>query len=334
MQIFSPFPFKNNNKKINMKYLNNILEAVGNTPMVKLNKIGRGLKFNLFAKVEFTNPGGSAKDRIAVNIIDDARLRGAIKEGGTIVEATAGNTGAGLALAAAQRGYKCIFVVPDKMSDEKINLLKAYGAKIVKTRSDVPPDSPENYNVLADEIARNTPNSYRVGQFSNQLNPIAHYRGTGAEIYDQMDGRIDAFVAGIGTGGTITGVGKYLKERIAGVKIVGADPVGSILSGGSPAPYKVEGIGEDFFPETFSRETVDDYVRVSDAESFKFARRLAREEGILAGGSSGTALAAAIKYGEKLPEGANIVVMFVDSGRNYLSKIFSDEWIKQNNFDL
>ena len=316
-----------------MKYLNNILEAVGNTPIVKLNKIGKGLKFNLFAKIEAQNPGGSAKDRIAVAMLDDARMRGKLKEGGTIIEATAGNTGAGLAMAAAQRGYKSIFVVPDKMSDEKINLLKAYGARVIVTKTSVPADSPENYNVMADRLAREIPNSFRVGQFSNFANPLAHYNTTAPEIYSQMDGGIDAFVAGVGTGGTISGIGKYLKERIGGVKIVCADPEGSVLSGGDgKTGWKVEGIGEDFFPDTLNREIIDEYISVSDRESFYWARRLAREEGILAGGSSGTALAAAVKFGAKLKDGANIVVMFVDTGRNYLSKIFSDEWINQNGY--
>lgn len=315
-----------------MKYVESITETVGGTPLVKLNRFSRGLDFNIFAKVEYFNPGGSAKDRIALAMIEDAEKRGLLKKGSTIIEATAGNTGAGLAMIAARRGYKCVFVVPDKMSDEKINLLKAYGAGVITTRTDVTPDSPENYNNLADRIAANTRNSFRPSQFSNHANPNAHYLSTGPEIYEQLDGKVDAVVAGIGTGGTISGVGRFLKERIKNLKVVGADPIGSILSGGESGSYKVEGIGEDFFPETFDRSIVDAYVRVSDKDSFAAARRLAVEEGILAGGSSGTALAAAVEFGKTMPQGSNIVAVLIDTGRNYLSKIFSDEWMSENGF--
>jgi len=315
-----------------MKYKENILEAIGDTPLVKLGKIGKGLHFNLFAKFEAMNPGGSSKDRIAAHIVADAEARGLLKEGGTIVEATAGNTGAGLAMAAARKGYRCIFVLPDKMSLDKISLLKAYGAEIVITKTGVPPDSPESYNGVADRMAREIKGAYRVGQFTNLKNPEAHFLTTGPEIYDALDGNIDAFVAGIGTGGTISGVGKYLKQKKPDVLIVGADPEGSIISGDTPRPYKVEGIGEDFIPATFDSRIVDHIIRVSDSESFNAARRLAREEGILAGGSSGTALTAAIKFGQRLPAGANVVVFLADTGRNYLSKIFSDEWMRENGF--
>ena len=315
-----------------MGYYENILDTIGHTPMVKLSKLSEGLNVNIYGKVEFFNPGGSVKDRIALQMIKKAESEGLLKPGGTIIEATAGNTGAGLALVAARRGYRCIFVLPDKMSDDKISLLKAYGAEIVITPTSVPPDAPESYNGVADRLAREIPNSFRPGQFSNLVNPETHYNTTGPEIWEDLDGKVDVFVAGIGSGGTISGVGKYLKEKNPNILVIAADPEGSILSGDSPKPWKVEGIGEDFIPVTFDRRVVDDFVRASDAESFNFARRLAREEGILVGGSAGTALAAAVKYAERLPQGSNIVVMLPDTGRNYLTKIFSDDWMFENGF--
>lgn len=315
-----------------MAYYENILETVGKTPLVKLSKLSEDLNVNIYAKVEFFNPGGSVKDRIALQMVKKAEAEGLLKEGSTIIEATAGNTGAGLALVAARRGYRCIFVLPDKMSEDKVNLLKAYGAEIVITPTSVPPDSPESYNGVADRLAREIPNSFRPAQFSNLKNPETHYLSTGPEIWEDLDGKVDVFVAGIGSGGTISGVGKYLKEKNPQIKIIAADPEGSILSGDSPKPWKVEGIGEDFIPVTFDRRVVDDFVRASDAESFGFARRLAREEGILAGGSAGTALAAAVKYSERLPQGSNVVVLLPDTGRNYLTKIFSDDWMFENGF--
>lgn len=314
------------------KYFENILDTVGHTPLVKLSRISKDLNVNIFGKVEFFNPGGSVKDRIALRMIEIAEKEGLLKSGSTIIEATAGNTGAGLALVAARRGYRCIFVLPDKMSEDKVNLLKAYGAEIVITPTNVPPDAPESYNGVADRLAREIPNSFRPGQFSNLKNPETHYLTTGPEIWEDLDGKVDVFVAGMGSGGTISGVGKYLKEKNPNVKIIGADPEGSILSGDSPKPWKVEGIGEDFIPITFDRRVVDEFVRASDAESFNFARRLAREEGILAGGSAGTALAAAVKYAERLPQGTNIVVLLPDTGRNYLTKLFSDDWMFENGF--
>ncbi len=314
------------------KYYENILETIGNTPLIKLSKLTEGLNFNLFAKVEYFNPGGSSKDRIAFAMIEEAERLGLLKPGGTIIEATAGNTGAGLALVAASKGYRCIFVLPDKMSEDKVNLLKAYGAELVITPTSVAPDSPESYNGVADRLAREIPDSFRPSQFTNLKNPEAHYHSTGPEIWDALDGKIDIFVAGIGTGGTISGTGKYLKEKNPDIKIIGADPEGSILSGDSPKSYKVEGIGEDFIPITFNRQVVDEFVRVSDTESFSITRRLAREEGILVGGSAGTAVAAALKYGERLPEGSNVVVLLPDTGRNYLTKIFSDDWMFENGF--
>lgn len=314
------------------KYYENVLETIGNTPLIKLSKLTEGLNFNLFAKVEYFNPGGSSKDRIAFAMVEEAERLGLLKPGGTIIEATAGNTGAGLALVAASKGYRCIFVLPDKMSADKVNLLKAYGAEIVITPTSVAPDSPESYNGVADRLAREIPDSFRPSQFTNLKNPEAHYHSTGPEIWDALGGKIDIFVAGIGTGGTISGTGKYLKEKNPDIKIIGADPEGSILSGDSPKSYKVEGIGEDFIPITFNRQVVDEFVRVSDTESFATTRRLAREEGILVGGSAGTAVAAALKYGERLPEGSNVVVLLPDTGRNYLTKIFSDDWMFENGF--
>ncbi len=260
-------------------------------------------------------------------MIEDAEREGSLRPGGTIIEATAGNTGVGLALAAAVKGYSCIFVLPDKMSEEKLTLLQAYGAEIVLTPTSVAPDSPQSYNGVADRLAREIPGSFRPGQFKNQRNPETHYMTTGPEIWRDTEGRIDVLVAGVGTGGTISGVGRYLKERNPDVRVVCADPEGSILSGDSPRPYLVEGIGEDYVPATFDRQVVDEFVRVSDAESFAAARRLAREEGLLVGGSAGTAVAAALRYAQRLSTGAVVVVMLPDTGRNYLSKFYSDEWM-------
>jgi cystathionine beta-synthase len=309
-----------------------ILQAIGHTPMVRLNRIGHGLKATLLAKVEYLNPGGSVKDRIGVKMVDAAEREGLLRPGGVIVEATAGNTGVGLALAAANRGYRCIFVLPDKMSEDKISLLRAYGAEVVITPTSVPPDSPESYNGVADRLAREIPGAFRPNQFANPNNPLAHYDTTGPEIWEDTGGTVDVFVAGMGTGGTISGTGKYLKEMNPRIVVVGADPEGSILSGDAPRSYKVEGIGEDFIPRTFDRQVVDEMVRVSDRESFNVARRLAREEGLLVGGSSGTATAAALKYAERLTEPRTIVVLLPDTGRNYLTKIFSDRWMQENGY--
>jgi cystathionine beta-synthase len=315
-----------------MKYLRNVLGAIGDTPLIELTKVTDGLPVTLLAKVEYLNPGGSIKDRIGLAMIEDAESRGLLKPGGTIIEATAGNTGVGLALAAAVKGYRCIFVLPDKMSEEKISLLRAYGAEIVVTPTAVPPDSPESYGGVADRLAREIAGAFRPGQFTNDRNPEAHYRTTGPEIWRDTDGRVDVFVAGIGTGGTISGVGRYLKEQNPGVVVVGADPEGSILSGDAPRSWKVEGIGEDYIPATFDRQSVDEFVRVSDRESFDTARRLAREEGLLVGGSAGTAVAAAIKYAHRLEPGSVIVTLLPDTGRNYLSKFLSDDWMAENGF--
>src|SRR5580700_8656509 len=261
--------------------LETILDAIGRTPMVLLNRLTEGLQAKVAVKVEFTNPGGSVKDRVGMAMIAEAEKCGTLRPGGTIIEATAGNTGVGLAMVAAVKGYRCIFVLPDKMANEKIALLKAYGAEVVITPTNVPPDSPDSYNGVADRLAREIPGAWRPNQFTNLANPEIHYRSTGYEIWEQTEGRVTAFVAGVGTGGTISGVARYLKERNPDVRIIGADPEGSVLSGGAPRPWKVEGIGEDFVPKTFNGQMVDEWVRVSDADSFYIARSLARREGIL-----------------------------------------------------
>ena len=315
-----------------MARYSNILQAVGRTPLVRLERLGAGLASPIYAKVESLNPGGSVKDRVGLLMIEEAEKAGLLKPGGTIVEATAGNTGVGLALAAAVKGYRLIVVLPDKMSGEKIALLRAYGAEVVVTATNVAPDSPESYNGVADRLAREIPGAFRPDQFTNPNNPLAHYRSTGPEIWEDTEGRVGVLVAGMGTGGTISGTARYLKEKNPNIVVVGADPEGSILSGDSPRSYKVEGIGEDFIPKTFNRQLVDEMVRVSDKDSFNTARRLAREEGILAGGSAGTALAAALKFAQRLAEPREIVVILPDTGRNYLSKLYSDEWMQQNGF--
>jgi len=312
--------------------LRTVLDGIGATPLVELQRVRPARGVRLLVKLEALNPGGSVKDRIARAMVDAAERDGSLRPRGTIVEATAGNTGTGLALVAAVRGYRCIFVVPDKMSREKIALLEAYGAEVVVVPTAVAPDSPHAYNNVADRLARELPGAFRPGQFANAHNPDVHYRTTGPELWDAVEGNLDAFVAGAGTGGTISGVGRFLKERRPGVRIVLADPEGSILSGDAPRSYKVEGIGEDFIPATFDRQVVDDFVRVSDRDSFLVARRLAREEGLLVGGSSGTAVAAALRYAERLPPGATVVALLPDTGRNYLSKLHSDRWMREQGF--
>lgn len=308
-----------------------ILQTIGRTPLVKLRRLTDGLPCPVYVKVEAGNPGGSVKDRVAVAMVADAERRGVLRPGGTIIEATAGNTGVGLAMVAAVKGYRCIFVLPDKMSKEKILLLKAYGAEVIITPTSVAPDSPDSYNGVADRLAREIPGAWRPNQFGNQSNPESHYRGTGPEIWQQTDGRVTVFVAGVGTGGTVTGVGRYLKEMNPDVKIIGADPEGSVLSGDSPKAWKVEGIGEDFVPRTFNSQIVDDWIRVGDAESFQVARQLARQEGMLLGGSSGTNVAAALRYARRLTPEHLVVALGCDTGRNYLSKFFDDQWLADNN---
>lgn len=310
--------------------LESILDAVGHTPLVLLSRLTGGLQARVAIKVESQNPGGSVKDRVAMAMISEAEQKGLLRPGGTIIEATAGNTGVGLAMVAAVKGYRCIFVLPDKMSSEKIALLKAYGAEVVITQTAVAPDSPDSYNGVADRLSREIPGAWRPNQFTNMANPEIHYRSTGPEIWDQTKGKITVFVAGVGTGGTVSGVGKYLKERNPNIRVVGADPEGSVLSGGTPKPWKVEGIGEDFVPKTFSSQYVDDWERVGDAESFHVARELARREGMLLGGSTGTNVAAALRYARRLGPGHLVVALGCDTGRNYLSKFFDDGWLAAN----
>lgn len=314
--------------------LDSILQAIGKTPLIRLRRIGADVAPTIAVKVEAQNPGGSVKDRVGLAMIDEAERRGQLRPGGVIIEATAGNTGVGLAMVAAVRGYRCIFVLPDKMSSEKIALLKAYGAEVVITPTSVAPDSPESYNGVADRLTREIPGAWRPNQFMNLANPDIHYHTTGPEIWEQSNGRVTAFVSGVGTGGTISGVARYLKERKQDVKIIGADPEGSVLSGDTPKSWKVEGIGEDFVPRTFNSQLVDEWIRIGDAESFHYARELSRREGILAGGSSGTNLAAALRYARRCTKDDLIVVLVCDTGRNYLSKFFDDAWLVANGMSL
>lgn len=307
-----------------------ILQSVGKTPLVKLRRLTEGLQAAVYVKVESLNPGGSVKDRVAVAMVAEAERRGWLRPGGTIIEATAGNTGVGLAMLAAVKGYRCIFVLPDKMSGEKIRLLKAYGAEVVVTPTAVPPDSPESYNGVADRLSREIPGAWRPNQFTNLANPEVHYHTTGHEIWDQTEGKVTAFVSGVGTGGTISGVARYLKEQNPEMKIIGADPEGSVLSGGTPSSWKVEGIGEDFVPKTLNSQLVDEWIRIGDAESFHTARELSRREGILAGGSSGTNVAAALRYARRLSAEHLVVTVVCDTGRNYMSKFFDDDWLATN----
>ena len=312
-----------------MEIADSILDLVGNTPLVRLARISEaeGLRCMLAAKVETTNPGGSVKDRAAIAMIDAAERDGLLRPGGVIVEPTSGNTGAGLAIVAAQRGYRCIFVMSDKMSDEKVALLEAYGAEVVVCPTAVPPEDPRSYYSTAERLVRETPGAFRPDQYSNQANPAAHEMSTGPEIWAQTGGRVTHFVAGIGTGGTITGVGRYLKAQNPNVQIIGADPSGSVYSGGSGRPYLTEGVGEDFWPTTFDPTIVDRVLEVSDADAFLMARQVTREEGLLIGGSCGTAVHAALTVARAARPEDVVVVLLPDSGRNYLSKIFNDQWM-------
>jgi cystathionine beta-synthase len=311
-----------------VEVLDNILESVGDTPLVRLGKVARGVEPAVLAKLEMLNPGGSVKDRIGLRMIEAAEREGKLGPGGTIVEPTSGNTGHGLAIAAALRGYRCIFVMPDKMSQEKISLLRGYGAEVVICPTAVPPESPESYYRVADRLTEEIPGAYQPNQYFNPENPAAHETTTGPEIWRQTDGQVDVFVAGVGTGGTITGAARYLKRQNPDLMVVGADPEGSIYSG-DVHPYLTEGIGEDFWPATFDPSIVDRYVRVSDRDAFRMARRITREEGILVGSSSGTAVVAALTVASELPMDATIVVILPDTGRNYLSKAYSDTWLLQ-----
>lgn len=319
-----------------------ILETIGRTPLIRLNRVAAHMRCSLYAKVEFFNPGGSIKDRIGLNIITEAEQSGRLKPGGTIVEATSGNTGVGLAIVAAIKGYKTVFVLPDKMSQEKIQLLRAFGARVVVTPTAVEPDDPRSYYSVARQIVAETPNAILANQYHNLENPRSHYLTTGPEIWEQTEGQVTDVIMGMGTGGTISGIGKYLKEQNPNIKIVGVDPTGSILletwqNGSIPPdavarPYKIEGIGEDFLPSTLDLSVIDEVVRVTDKEAFQWTRRIVREEGIFCGTSSGAALAGAMRYVQELPPGRVAVVIFPDSGSRYLSKVFDDRWMRENGF--
>lgn len=323
-----------------LKFSPTILGTLGNTPLVRLNKVTHGFKGHYFAKVESFNPGGSVKDRIGLEIIEEAEREGRLRPGGTIVEATSGNTGMGLAIAAAVKGYRCVFTLPDKMSIEKIRLLRAFGAEVIVTPTAVPHDAPESYTEVAKRIVRETPNSILANQYFNPKNPEAHYHSTGPEIWEQTGGQIDYFVCGVGTGGTISGAGKFLKEKNQAVRVIGIDPRGSVLReyfykkkfDPTVKTYKVEGIGQDWIPGTLNFEVIDDMVEVTDKESFLMCRRLTREEGLLVGGSCGTAVAGALKYADRMKDNDVMVILLPDTGERYLSKIYNDDWMRENGF--
>lgn len=314
-----------------MHYYNSILELMGDTPLVRLHSVASDVPAIVLVKMEMFNPGGSVKDRIGPAMIDYCEQRGLLRAGGTIVEPTSGNTGHGLAIAAAIKGYHCIFVMTDKVSEEKRSLLRAYGAEVVICPSSVSHESPEHYKNVAHRLAEEIPGACCPDQYSNPANPATHYATTGPEIWRDTAGRVTAFVAGIGTGGTISGTGRYLKEQNPNVKIIGADPPGSVFSGDTPGPYKVEGIGMELFPDNYDASVVDEIIRIDDQTSFYWTRRLAREEGILTGGSAGTAIGAALTYARRLTPNDVVVVLLPDTGRGYLTKIFNDTWMRENN---
>ena len=321
----------------NMEVHDSVVELIGNTPLVRLQSVTRRdrgeVPAQVLAKVEYLNPGGSVKDRIAERMIDAAEASGELRPGGTIVEPTSGNTGIGLALVAQRRGYRCVFVCPDKVSLDKINVLRAYGAEVVVCPTAVPPEHPDSYYNVSDRLARERPGGWKPNQYANVNNPLSHYHSTGPEIWRQTDGRVTHFVTGVGTGGTISGVGRYLKAVSDGaVRVIGADPEGSVYSGGSGRPYLVEGVGEDFWPETYDKSITDEIVAVSDADSFEMTRRLAREEGLLVGGSCGMAAVAALRVAAAAGPDAIVVVLLPDGGRGYLSKIFNDDWMADYGF--
>ncbi|MGN9906362.1 cystathionine beta-synthase [Phytohabitans sp. LJ34] len=316
-----------------MRYYDNVVELIGNTPLVRLRNVAAGIEAMVLAKIEYVNPGGSVKDRIALKMVEDAEAAGLLKEGGTIVEPTSGNTGVGLALVAQLRGYRCVFVCPDKVSQDKQDVLRAYGAEVVVCPTAVAPEDPRSYYNVSDRLAREIPGAWKPNQYANPANPRSHYETTGPELWEQTGGRITHFVAGVGTGGTISGAGRYLKEVSGGaVRVIGADPEGSVYSGGTGRPYLVEGVGEDFWPETYDREICDEIVKVSDKVSFDLTRRLAREEGLLVGGSCGMAAQAALEVASRAKPGDVVVVLLPDGGRGYLSKIFNDEWMARYGF--
>lgn len=315
-----------------MAIANHVIDLIGNTPLVRLNSVVPEGCATVAVKVEYLNPGGSSKDRIAVKMVDEAEASGALKPGGTIVEPTSGNTGIGLALVAQQRGYHCIFVVPDKVSVDKQNTLKAYGADVVVCPTAVEPEHPDSYYSVSDRLVRDTPGAWKPDQYSNQAGPASHYETTGPEIWRDTDGKVTHFVAGVGTGGTITGTGRYLKEQNPNLRVIGADPEGSVYSGGSGRPYLVEGVGEDFWPSAYDPSIPDEIIAVSDADSFEMTRRLAREEGLLVGGSCGMAVVAALEVAAKADPDDLIVVLLPDGGRGYLSKIFNDDWMSSYGF--
>ncbi len=316
-----------------MEYAEHIFDLVGNTPLVRLNKVAAGLAPLVLAKVEYLNPGGSVKDRIALRMVEAAESSGALRPGGTIVEPTSGNTGVGLAMVAQRKGYQCVFVCPDKVSEDKRNVLKAYGARVVVCPTAVPPEHPESYYSVSDRLVAEIDGSWKPDQYANPENPASHYHGTGPELWKQTEGRITHFVAGVGTGGTVTGTGRYLKEVSGGrVQIIGADPVGSVFSGGSGRPYLVEGVGEDFWTDNFDRDICDETIAVSDADSFDMTRRLAREEALLVGGSCGMAAVAALNLAQRLGPDDVVVVLLPDGGRGYLSKVFDDRWMSAYGF--
>ncbi|KQU39718.1 MULTISPECIES: cystathionine beta-synthase [unclassified Rhodococcus (in: high G+C Gram-positive bacteria)] len=316
-----------------MRIANSVVDLIGNTPLVKLNTVVAPGSALLAAKVEYLNPGGSSKDRIAVKMIEAAEASGELKPGGTIVEPTSGNTGVGLALVAQQRGYKCVFVCPDKVGEDKRNVLRAYGAQVVVCPTAVAPEDPDSYYSVSDRLVREIDGAWKPNQYANPGGPQSHYETTGPEIWNDTDGKITHFVAGVGTGGTITGTGRYLKEMSGGaVKIIGADPEGSVYSGGTGRPYLVEGVGEDFWPSAYDPSIPDEIIAVSDADSFEMTRRLAREEGLLVGGSCGMAMVAALQVAEREGPDALVVVLLPDGGRGYLGKIFNDKWMSSYGF--
>jgi cystathionine beta-synthase len=316
-----------------VQYYDNVVDMIGNTPLVRLRNVTAGIQATVLAKVEYVNPGGSVKDRIALRMVEDAEAAGLLKPGGTIVEPTSGNTGVGLALVAQLKGYRCVFVCPDKVSQDKQDVLRAYGAEVVVCPTAVAPEDPRSYYNVSDRLTREIPGAWKPNQYSNPANPRSHYETTGPELWKQTEGGLTHFVAGVGTGGTISGIGRYLKEASDGrVRIIGADPEGSVYSGGTGRPYLVEGVGEDFWPETYDRGIADEIVEVSDKASFEMTRRLAREEGLLVGGSCGMAVVAALEVARKAGPDDVIVVLLPDGGRGYLSKIFNDSWMARYGF--